>query len=205
MQQNELSKLLGISPAMTSRLAKRGMPTDTLERAQRWRKRHLEPGRVKGSRFDPNQPTKPTNTRPAKPPTVAAAMLGDLLAKIETAGANLDKALTEGDKDRKDVMIQQVRELLRAIPDDAQPCLTLRAWLALVDWIIHSDCQILRAPDKSAMLTPVQFGMRWHGWENYPLMNEHTLDHARDWGDIAINGWPECPSDDKLHAMITEV
>lgn len=51
MQQKELAQLLGISPAMVSRLAKRGMPTDNLERAQRWRKRHLEPGRVKGSRF----------------------------------------------------------------------------------------------------------------------------------------------------------
>ena len=51
MQQKELASLLDISPAMVSRLAKRGMPTDTLERATRWRKRHLEPGRVKGSRM----------------------------------------------------------------------------------------------------------------------------------------------------------
>lgn len=47
MNQNELAELLGISPTMVSKLKKRGMPTDSLERAQRWRKRHLEPGRVK--------------------------------------------------------------------------------------------------------------------------------------------------------------
>ncbi len=35
---------------MVSKLAKRGMPTDSLERALRWRRRNLEPGRVKGQR-----------------------------------------------------------------------------------------------------------------------------------------------------------
>jgi transcriptional regulator with XRE-family HTH domain len=46
----ELARLLGISPQMVSKLRKRGMPTDSLERAQRWRRRNLEPGRVKGVR-----------------------------------------------------------------------------------------------------------------------------------------------------------
>jgi hypothetical protein len=59
MNQKELAALLDISPAMVSRLKKQGMPTDTLERAQRWRKRHLEPGRIKGSRFGPNRTACP--------------------------------------------------------------------------------------------------------------------------------------------------
>lgn len=59
MQQKELAILLDISPAMVSRLAKRGMPTDDPERAKRWRKRHLEPGRVKGVRADTIQPKQP--------------------------------------------------------------------------------------------------------------------------------------------------
>lgn len=54
MQQKELAVLLDISTAMVSRLAKRGMPTDSLERAQKWRRRHLEASRTKGVRFDPN-------------------------------------------------------------------------------------------------------------------------------------------------------
>lgn len=52
MQQKHLARALGISPAMVSKLAKRGMPTDSLDSAQRWRRRHLEPARMKGSRVE---------------------------------------------------------------------------------------------------------------------------------------------------------
>lgn len=52
MNQNELAGLLGISPAAVTKLKKRGMPTDSLARAERWRRRHLEPGRAKGQRID---------------------------------------------------------------------------------------------------------------------------------------------------------
>ncbi len=52
MLKKELAEALGISAAMVSKLAKRGMPTDSVERAQRWRRRHLEPGRVKGVRYE---------------------------------------------------------------------------------------------------------------------------------------------------------
>lgn len=38
---------------MVSRLAKRGMPVDCVDRAKRWRRRHIETGRMKGVRFDP--------------------------------------------------------------------------------------------------------------------------------------------------------
>jgi hypothetical protein len=66
MQRNELAALLDISPSMVSRLAKRGMPTDDLERARRWRKRHLHPGRVKGARFAPDRiPVSSVDVDPA--------------------------------------------------------------------------------------------------------------------------------------------
>jgi len=203
MQQNELAKLLGISPAMVSRLVKRGMPT-TLEGAQRWRKRHLEPGRVKGSRFDPKQTAQPTAPTTATQDPAAAAGLGDLLAEVETAGAELDKALIENDSEWAAVMVQQTRELLRKIPDDAQPRLSLCAWLVLVDWFIHPNCDILQAPDKATLLSPVQFGMRWHGWPAHPLMNKDTLWAASDPNDYSINGWPQYPDDDKLDAAAAE-
>jgi len=51
MQRKDLASALNISPSMVSRLAQRGMPTDDIERARRWRKRHLHPGRIKGARF----------------------------------------------------------------------------------------------------------------------------------------------------------
>ena len=60
MSQKELAEALNISPAMVSKLAKRGMPTDTLERAQRWRKRHLEPGRVKAFKAPAGRATQQT-------------------------------------------------------------------------------------------------------------------------------------------------
>lgn len=53
MKKAELAQALGISASMVSRLAKRGMPVDCVDRAKRWRNRHIEPGRIKGVRFDP--------------------------------------------------------------------------------------------------------------------------------------------------------
>lgn len=52
MKKKDLAQALGISASMVSRLSRRGMPTDCVERAKRWRKRHIEPGRIKGVRFD---------------------------------------------------------------------------------------------------------------------------------------------------------
>jgi hypothetical protein len=52
MNKTQLAQALGISASMVSRLAKRGMPTASVEAAQRWRRRHLEPGRTKGQRAD---------------------------------------------------------------------------------------------------------------------------------------------------------
>lgn len=55
MLKKDLAAALGVAPSMVTKLVKRGMPTDSLERAQRWRKRHLEPGMVKGVRRDPRR------------------------------------------------------------------------------------------------------------------------------------------------------
>jgi phage terminase Nu1 subunit (DNA packaging protein) len=76
MNRKELAVKLGISASMVTRLARRGMPTDSVDRAQRWRKRHLEPGRMKGARVDtlaatgdvpvaPGAPTEEGELRPA--------------------------------------------------------------------------------------------------------------------------------------------
>lgn len=210
MQQNELAKLLGISPAMVSRLKKQGMPTDSLERAQRWRKRHLEPGRIKGSRFDPNQTSKPTAPKAAMPAPAAAsaAAHGELLAEIEAAGVGLDDALCEGDQVWAEVMIQQVRDLLRTNtiefdPDDkAEPRLSLRVWVALINYVLVLDGVIERATNPAELLTPIQFCQHLRpARPTYPLENHHTLSHACDWNDRSINGWPQYPEDDELDAL----
>jgi predicted transcriptional regulator len=69
MTKKELARLLGVSASIVSRHAKAGMPTDTIERAQKWRKRHLEPARVKGARSNASPNTQPGGDRfPAKNP-----------------------------------------------------------------------------------------------------------------------------------------
>lgn len=192
MQQKELAKQLGISPAMVSRLAKRGMPTDELERAIRWRKRHLEPARVKGSRFDPTQPTE----APTRPTPVATAAPAVTLENVESAGIELDASLTENDAAWAKLMVQQFRQLLRQLSDDAEPRLSLRVWLALVDWIIPPDLPVCRATNTTELLTPREFGLRWHyQLPPWPLLSHHTFNHACDWSDISINGWPDDPDD----------
>ncbi len=59
MQQKELAALLGVSQSMVSRHIKMGMPADTLERAQKWRRKKLVPGRIKGVRVDTANTWKP--------------------------------------------------------------------------------------------------------------------------------------------------
>lgn len=218
MQQKELAALLGISPAMVSRLVKRGMPT-TLEGAQRWRKRHLEPGRVKGSRFDPAQTTRATTPKPAPAaaavPGVSVADFEAAVSDVESAGAELDNALATGDQVWADVMLQQVRDALRQMGletdpnDEAEPRLSLRVWVALCTYTdgyaMYLGGIMERANNPGELLTPVQFCRTVRpDTTTYPLENHHTLSHACDWHDHAINGWPTYPDDDKLDAMAAE-
>ena len=57
MLKKDLATALGISGSMVSRLAKQGMPTDTPERAQRWRTKHLSMGKMRGDRIGQPAPT----------------------------------------------------------------------------------------------------------------------------------------------------
>lgn len=203
MTRKELAELLGISGAMVSKLAKRGMPTDSLERAQRWRKRHLEPGRVKGMRLDtrqPDQPAKPSpapgarstisaNRPDADPVPVASAATVERLARITGA------ALAGGsDQDQAAGMLAHLREQLRALPDAARPCMPLRVWLALVDYALAEDAPMRRSHDVDAILSPEEFAQRvkqdggapWAWW----------LDDARDWRGYSVTGFPDCLEED---------
>ena len=73
----DLAAALGISASMVSRLRRRGMPIDSVERAERWRRRHLEPGRVMGQHLarhrDPPPPATATvEAIETRPPGAAA-------------------------------------------------------------------------------------------------------------------------------------
>ncbi len=183
MQQNELAKLLDISTAMVSRLAKRGMPTDTLERAQRWRKRHLEPGRVKGARFDPKRKATPTAPTPSTPAPAAAALAGELLAEVEAAGAELDKALTEGDQERAAVMVKVVRGLLWLLPDGAWPALSMPVWLELT-----AEIRALCPPKDGNPLcedgSPVYLDS---------MTDDEAFESGRFWLEVAAGKWSVNP------------
>lgn len=75
MQQKELAEALGISPTMVSKLVKRGMPATSLEAAQRWRRRHLEPARLKNARmaFAAGLLPSPVEENPDAEPSAAEA------------------------------------------------------------------------------------------------------------------------------------
>lgn len=97
--QNHLAELLGISKGAASIQAGRGMPMHSLEAAQAWRKAHLDPARVKGTRFDQYRKPKPrqqVQPLPAPEPTepepawleIASAVL-ELAAVVLRSGQNI--------------------------------------------------------------------------------------------------------------------
>ena len=189
MQQKELAALLDISPAMVSRLAKRGMPTDTLERAERWRRRHLEPGRVKGKRHAPGQPTAPTPAKPASSPE-PVAYVSD--ADVEAVADLVNGALARGNHDAAAARIVQLRGLLAQTGPDARPRLTVRVWLALLIYILHEDAPIRSAPDMGALLTPGECG----ALSPWPWPASMVIFQACDFDGHSIHGWPDGEGDD---------
>lgn len=190
MQQKELAKLLGVSTSIVSRHVKRGMPTDTIERAEKWRKRHLEPGRIKGTRFTFTPNPAPTPAKRASPPDAEFSVS---MANVEEVGDLIDSALTRGNQDTAAIRITQLRALLRQIQNDDSPRLSLRVWLALVDYMLHEEAEIRDASDVWALLTPGEFGTR--ACPNSPWPVQCVLYDACDWDNNVIHGYPECPND----------
>jgi hypothetical protein len=196
MQQKELAILLDISPAMVSRLAKKGMPTDDLERAQRWRKRHLEPGRVKGMRAGTVKPQPPAPPKPANPPP-PPPVLGATVADMEAVGDLIDGALNRGNQDAAAFRIMQLRTMFRQSTDAIQEegtHLTVRVWVALLDYTLHQAAAIRHAPDMAAYLTAGECGERippeGGAWAAHTVIWE-----CCDLDDNAINGWPDGEGD----------
>jgi len=192
MQQKELATLLDISPAMVSRLVKRGMPTDTIERAERWRRRHLEPGRVKGSRVDtvkrPAQQDPPKVTSPSTaPPRVS-------LNDTENMGVLVDAALANGNQYGAAVRTHQLRVLLRQMANDADLVrLPLRVWVALLDYMLHEEAEVRSKSHAGGPLTAEAVCL-FLGEANW--VAGVVLEEACDFDDNALNGWPDYPDDE---------
>ena len=180
MFKKELAEQLGISGAMVSKLAKRGMPTDTLERAQRWRRRHLEPGRVKGQRMGKAAPPPARQASRANPVTVP-------VEKVEALGmeANEFMAAFPGEP-QSDDLIDQLRTVLREVWPIANPRFTLRVWLRLVDYCLPDDSVVRRHSDIGVVLDHVAF----EELHRPGITTGEWLSIACDFGGYAVNGWP---------------
>lgn len=113
MTRAELAAALDISRAMVSKLERRGMPVDSLEAALRWRRRHLEPSRVKGTRAD---------TR-AAPAAVAVAAADAVALRLVAALA-----------DRFHAAPDAIRPALQAALADVPPRARSRVRLPMDVW-----------------------------------------------------------------------
>jgi len=184
MQQKELAQLVDISTAMVSRLVKRGMPTDSLERAERWRRRHLEPGRVKGSRFDTIKAPPPKPASAASPARHAVDV-----SDVETVGFLTDAALVQGNAYAAAVRTHQLRGLLANMGGCANPRLTVRVWVALLDYMIHPEAEIGKNSDMGELVTADGCGALFGPdsiWAAHVVIFE-----ACDFDNTALNGWPD--------------
>lgn len=186
MQKKELAQLLGISAPMVTKLSKRGMPTDTVERAARWRKRHLEPGRIKGVRFDggikiqTNQVTAKIKTKPI-----------DISEAIKDVGEQLDFLLQVNEHEAASDAVSQIRALFRQTSDEAEPRLSLRVWRHLTEYVLNVDKENMQdSQHQGDLLKPIEFGFLWQGIDSQ-VIHLDVLNFARDWKNYSVNGWPE--------------
>ena len=139
--QNHLAELLGISKGAASKQAGRGMPTHTLEAAQAWRKAHLNPASVKGSRFDKHYKPSPSRKLLAAPVQTApepdwfslAAAVLDVADELLQAHQSID------------CIIPKLRAALACVPVSERPSLPLP--LNVIE-VLVADVMALLPPQK---------------------------------------------------------
>lgn len=174
MTQKELAALLGISGAAVSKLVKRGMPTDSLERAKRWRKRHLEPGRIKGGKFDPNAPHL----------VAAATAEAERLASLVLLSLDGMGSASDGER-----ILAPLRTALRAVGHEGGgPVMPSSVWVELLRYAASDTLLRLIASAGDAhtsasigALTPVAPAV-------WPWPDSHALELACDRRGCAVVG-----------------
>lgn len=174
--QNHLAELLGISKGAASRLAARGMPTDSLEAAQAWRKTHLNPSRVKGARFDayrkPHQPA---------PRAHQDANLVHASALMTLASDTLDGGKTI------DALVPTLRAAMAAVPRHERDAMgiSMPVWEVLLGHVLD------RLPPKTGNLT-TDDGTPFY-CDGETMSDEEAQSVGEDWyriacGEIQIPG-----------------
>ncbi len=141
MLKKELAQALGISGSMVSRLAKRGMPTDSVARAERWRRRHLEPGRVKGQRLDTIKDFDLAN----RPLVFEGVDPRQLRSTVVDMGLMLH-GFYHVDARYAPQYRWALRDAIRRLPPGFRASFTTSVWLALIDYAL-SEAEVEKIVD----------------------------------------------------------
>jgi hypothetical protein len=112
---------------------------------------------------------------------------------MEVVGNLVDDALNRGNQAAAAFRIMRLRSMIRQsthVIEDENIRLTVRVWVALLDYMMHKDAEIRQAPNMGAYLTPGECGERiapeGGGWAAHTVLWE-----CCDFDDNAINGWPD--------------
>lgn len=178
MEKQQLARLLGISPSMVSRLAKRGMPTDSVERAARWRRRHLEPGRVKGMRAGTAPPPEAPPVQAAQAPVTAPRGYSGAAPPPAPAGTPLSQEQDVAELEQ--AFAQSCAELDKAMQQGRLSDLAMELSLLIdVDACTRADLLPMRACLKAAsaeeaLETPLPVRV-WKALMADMLLRDHPL------------------------------
>lgn len=183
MLKKELAQLLGVSESMVSRHAKKGMPTDSVERAQRWRRRHLEPGRIKGQRYDPKAKNAAI-TKAAEVPDIGVCI------------GLLNQALQTGPVLHDAPVISNTRTALRNMPNwrGAADSLAMpvRVWVRLIAAVCSADAvDSARAMVQASNVTAAQLADAMHDGDAPPWAAGGLLEAACDLYELDGKSLPE--------------
>lgn len=157
MKLKDLAIALGISASMAGRLARRGMPTETVEKAAAWRKRHLNPFQMKGQRIGQAGSRNATAGQhlaalPDVGGPIDSGRRGEQLTAstrvdlVDMLGSEFQAALEAENMPRAENLLVALRAAMRAVPVTHRACVQLSAsvWDELT---AHLDL----APDLEAM------------------------------------------------------
>jgi len=112
---------------------------------------------------------------------------------MEAVGDLIDGALNRGHQAAVAFRVMQLRMMFRlstSVVEDEGIRLTVRVWVALLDYMIHQEVEIRRSQNMGEYLTAGECGERIAieigGWPGHTVMWE-----CCDFDDNAINGWPD--------------
>jgi hypothetical protein len=185
MQLKDLAAGLGISAAMVTKLKKRGMPTDSVEAAAKWRRRHLEPARTKGMRMELPRVIDRGAKAPAASgghvsnsaaPDLVDARAAMALRQAHELGLLADDAIRRG---TFPTVAPMLRQAMARVPVAARAhiALSMEVWDALT--AEPTDAAGSDSADGDEGDLPDEFMETF--WQQIAL-GEYT--------DMAITGWP---------------